>query len=161
MVRGALNTHFDSYIANSSCGVVWLRSGFIRRLYGPRTLNGVQDEHVPFVSGCIFGPSGNGENDTSGECGQRLRIPLFSIDHLEAALWRSGIRSNGGSHQAAYELLTTLAENQLRLGQSAILDCVAGHERTRTHWKNVAHQCGAKFRGVECICSMLVCTETG
>jgi predicted kinase len=50
-------------------------------------------------------------------------------------------------------LLTTLAEQQLRLGQAAILDSVAGREVIRRQWRELASQSGADFRVVECICS--------
>jgi len=39
------------------------------------------------------------------------------------------------------------------LEQSAILDSVAGQERTRAAWRNVAQRYAAAFRVIECICS--------
>jgi predicted kinase len=54
----------------------------------------------------------------------------------------------------AYDLLTTLADGQLQLGQSAILDCVVGIERIRATWRDLAAQHAAVFRVVECVCSV-------
>jgi len=65
----------------------------------------------------------------------------------------SGIGREANSGWAAYDLLTTLAENQLRLKQSAILDSVATFERIRSNWRFLAAQYGAAFRVVECVCS--------
>jgi predicted kinase len=82
-----------------------------------------------------------------------LRAPVFSKDELEATLWRAEIRRDANSGWAAYELVTALAEGQLRRGQSAILDSVATLERIRSPWRALAVRYGAVARVVEAICS--------
>jgi predicted kinase len=82
-----------------------------------------------------------------------LNIPAFAKDRLEAALWRSGITRELNSGWAGYELLTVLAESQLRLRQSAILDCVLAKEDLRRRWRELAAQHGAGFFPIECVCS--------
>jgi len=82
-----------------------------------------------------------------------LQCPVFGKDWLEASLTRSRIGRDMNSGWAAYELLTTLAENQLRLKQSAILDSVATFESIRSAWRSLVTQYGAVFRVVECVCS--------
>jgi len=54
---------------------------------------------------------------------------------------------------AGYELLTVLAERQLMLGQSVILDSVAGSQTIRRTWHQLAEQYKAGWRVIECICS--------
>jgi predicted kinase len=54
---------------------------------------------------------------------------------------------------AGYELLTVLAERQLILGQSAILDSVAASQSIRRTWSRLAGRYEADFRVIECICS--------
>lgn len=54
---------------------------------------------------------------------------------------------------AGYELLTTLAQRQLMLGQSVILDSVAASATTRSTWSQLAEQYHADCRVIECICS--------
>jgi hypothetical protein len=49
--------------------------------------------------------------------------------------------------------LTTLAERQLLLGQSIILDSVASRQSIRDTWLQLAEQYGADCRVIECICS--------
>ena len=55
--------------------------------------------------------------------------------------------------QAGYELLTTLAQRQLSLGQSAILDSVLSWESTRRRWRNIAADYCAGWFVIECVCS--------
>jgi predicted kinase len=101
------------------------------------------------------GLPGTGKSTLAEASGRALGWPVFIKDRLEAALWRSGItRDVGrGSGWAGYELLTVLAEQQLRLGQAAILDSVAPRGGLRRQWRELATQSGAAFRVVECLCS--------
>src|SRR6266436_3844365 len=62
----------------------------------------------------VTGPPGTGKSTFAEYAAQLLGCPVFSKDWLEASLWRSGIGRDTNSGWAAYELLTTLAENQLR-----------------------------------------------
>jgi hypothetical protein len=57
-------------------------------------------------------------------------------------------RANRGP--AAYALLRMLAERQLNLGQSAILDGMFGSEGVRTDFRHLASSRGAAWAGVEC-----------
>lgn len=88
------------------------------------------------------GIPGTGKSTRAEEAAALLNCPLFAKDRLEAALWRSGIGNEANSGWAAYELLTTLASEQLRRGQSAILDSVATIEPIRARWH------AARDRGV-------------
>jgi predicted kinase len=103
----------------------------------------------------VAGLPGTGKSTLAEGLGRALACPVFAKDWLEAALWRSGVGREQGSGWAGYELLTTLAERQLRLGQSAILDCVAGREPLRRQWRGLAERYGARFQPVECVCADL------
>jgi len=52
-----------------------------------------------------------------------------------------------------YDLLTVLAERQLRLEQSVILDSVASTISIRNIWRDLAQRYKADWRVIECICS--------
>jgi predicted kinase len=110
---------------------------------------------MPSVLIIFSGLPGTGKSSLAEAAGRALGWPVFTKDRLEAALWRSGIsRDVGrGSGWAGYELLTTLAEQQLRLGQAAILDSVAGREVIRRQWRELGVRSGANFRVVECVAS--------
>jgi predicted kinase len=99
------------------------------------------------------GLPGAGKSSIAEPVGRELGIPVFAKDWLEAALRRSGADQHLKLGYAGYELLTTLAERQLRFGQSAILDSVAGLERLREPWRKMAASCGATWRVIECLCS--------
>jgi predicted kinase len=99
------------------------------------------------------GLPGTGKSALAAATGRELHTPVFSKDYLEAALWRSGIPRELKSGWASYELLTTLAEGQLRLGQSAILDSVASTESIRQQWRELSIKHHASFVAIECVCS--------
>jgi predicted kinase len=103
------------------------------------------------------GLPGTGKSCIAEPVGRRLGIPVFTKDWLEAALKRSGLQRDEKDapllRYAGYELLTALAQRQLSLGQSAILDCVVGLEKTREQWRKLAATHQADWYVIECICS--------
>ena len=99
------------------------------------------------------GLPGTGKSTLADEAAALLGCPLFANDQLEAALRRSGIGADANSGWAAVELLTTLVSEQVRRGQSAILDTVATFERMREPWRALAREHDAHLRIIECVCS--------
>jgi predicted kinase len=81
---------------------------------------------------------------------------VFAKDWLEATLVRSGLvpfNPDKPLGSAGYQLLTLLAERQLMLGQSVILDSVASTHSIRKTWKDLSEHYHAKFLVIECVCS--------
>ena len=101
----------------------------------------------------VGGLPGTGKSTIAAHASQLLGATLLSKDVLEAALWRSGIDRAAGSGWASYEQLTSVAESQLRLAHSVVLDSVATNERIRTAWRDLAASRGARFVAIECVCS--------
>jgi len=102
------------------------------------------------------GLPGTGKSTLAEAVGKELGIPVFAKDWLEGTLLQSGLKPTIEDKPlgfAGYELLTVLAERQLILGQSVILDSVAGPEPIRSTWRQLARQYGAYWRVIECICS--------
>jgi predicted kinase len=102
------------------------------------------------------GLPGTGKSMLAETIGRRLGIPVFAKDWLEAVLLQNGLKPTQKEKSlgyVGYELLTTLAERQLMLGQSVILDSVAGIAAVRKRWKDLAHQYHAEWRVIECLCS--------
>jgi predicted kinase len=103
------------------------------------------------------GLPGTGKSSLAEAVGRKLAIPVFAKDWLEGVLVRCELQPATEAAPslgfAGYELLTTLAERQLRLGQSVILDCVAGPQAIRAEWQALAAQYGAGWRVIECLCS--------
>jgi predicted kinase len=101
----------------------------------------------------VGGLPGTGKSSLADELASHLHAPVFAKDRIEASLWRDGVKAEQGSWTIAEHLLTTLAGEQLRHGQSAILDTVARTLDSRTVWRETAHEFGAEFRVIECVCS--------
>lgn len=102
------------------------------------------------------GLPGTGKSALAEALGRELGIPIFAKDWLEAALLQCELVPGNEAKplgSAGYQLLTVLAERQLMLGQSAILDSVASTESIRLSWKQLAAAYGAEWRVIECTCS--------
>ena len=102
------------------------------------------------------GLPGTGKSMLAETLAKHLRIPVFAKDWLEASLLRSGLAPTVSEKPlgfAGYDLLTTLSECQLMLGQSVILDSVAGTGTIRKTWRQLAKQYKANWLVIECFCS--------
>jgi len=102
------------------------------------------------------GLPGTGKSTLAEAVGKTFGIPVFAKDWLEATLLRSDLKPTHADKSlgfAGYELLTILAERQLMLGQSVILDSVAASQTIRNTWYQLAQQYRALCRVIECICS--------
>lgn len=102
------------------------------------------------------GLPGTGKSMLAESLGKQLVIPVFARDWLEASLLRSRLTPAMTEESlgfAGYHLLTTLAERQLMLSQSVILDSVASTETIRNTWRELAKQFNADWRVIECFCS--------
>jgi predicted kinase len=101
------------------------------------------------------GLPGAGKSSIAEVVARKLGIPVFAKDWLEATLVRcqlQPIEHGPPLGSAGYELLTTLAERQLQLGQSVILDSVASTLSIRMTWRALAQSYQAEWRVIECIC---------
>jgi predicted kinase len=102
------------------------------------------------------GLPGAGKSSIAEAVARELGIPVFAKDWLEATLIRGELQpAEGGPPlgSVGYQLLTTLAERQLQLGQSVILDSVASTLSIRAEWRALAQTYQAEWRVIECVCS--------
>jgi predicted kinase len=99
----------------------------------------------------VSGLPGSGKSTVADGLSRSLSIPVFSIDPIEAAMWRNGIaRDQTGI--AAYEVAAALADEQLRLGHSVIVDAVNPIEAPRQGWRNLAAKYRPDLKIIECVC---------
>jgi predicted kinase len=99
---------------------------------------------------------GTGKSTIAEAVGKELGIPVFAKDWLEGALKNSNLVTATTEKylgSAGYTLLTVLAERQLMLGQSVILDSVTSTASIRLAWKNLCRKYEADWRVIECVCS--------
>jgi predicted kinase len=102
------------------------------------------------------GLPGTGKSMLAENLARNLTVPVFAKDWLEATILRSGLTFAVIENQlgiTSYNLLTTLAERQLMLDQSVILDSVASTTAIRDTWRQLANQYRAEWRVIECFCS--------
>ncbi len=102
------------------------------------------------------GLPGTGKSALAEAVGRELGTPVFAKDWLEATLLRSKVVPAETEKQlgsVGYELLTVLAECQLGLDQSVILDSVASTESIRNTWRDLGKKYNADWRVIECVCS--------
>jgi predicted kinase len=103
----------------------------------------------------MSGPPGVGKSALADALGRHLGAPVMSVDPIEAAIWRSGIRPSFETGVAAYEVAAALARHQLTLGMHVIGDAVNAVEVARESWRQAARDAGAPWRVVEVVCSNL------
>lgn len=99
---------------------------------------------------------GTGKSTLAEAVGRELGVSVFAKDWLEATLLRCELIQGNPDKPlgfTAYELLTVLANRQLSLKQSVILDSVTATESIRILWRDLVNQCGGEWRVIECICS--------
>jgi predicted kinase len=109
-------------------------------------------EKIPPTLIVLSGLPGSGKTVLAEGLSRALSIPLFSIDPIEAAMWRAGLaKSETGI--AAYEVAQALADEHLRLRHSAIVDAVNPVEAPRAVWRNLAAKHRVPLKIIECVCA--------
>jgi predicted kinase len=74
---------------------------------------------------------GAGKSTIAEHVARMLHGSLIAKDVVEATLWRSGVGREANSGWVGYELLGSLADAQLRVGGSVVVDSVAAYDRLR------------------------------
>jgi predicted kinase len=100
----------------------------------------------------LSGLPGSGKSTVADGLSRALSVPVFSIDPIEASMWRSGL-AKAQTGIAAYEVAIALAEEHLRLGHSVIADAVNPVEAPRAAWRNLAAKYRADLKIIECVCA--------
>ena len=100
----------------------------------------------------LSGLPGSGKSTLAEGLSRILSFPVFSVDPIEAAMWRSGL-SKQSTGIAAYDVAIALADEHLRLGHSVIVDAVNPVEAPRAAWRSLAAKYRADLKLIECVCT--------
>jgi predicted kinase len=100
----------------------------------------------------LSGLPGSGKTALAEDLSRALSVPVFSIDPIEAAMWRAGLPKTE-TGLAAYEVAQALADEHLRLRHSVIVDAVNAVEAPRAVWRTLAAKYRANLKIIECVCS--------
>jgi predicted kinase len=101
----------------------------------------------------LAGLPGVGKSTFARALGRSLRAPVLSVDPIEAALLRSGIDRAQPTGLAAYVVAAALAERQLEIGLTTIVDAANYVEPGRQMWRELAAQRSVPLRWIELLCS--------
>lgn len=101
----------------------------------------------------VSGLPGSGKSTLATRLAAALRASLYSVDQIEATLWRSGIGPEQRSGYAAYDLLAVLSQQALRQGRSVLVDAVSAYEEIRDMWRVAAEETASELHVIHCVCS--------
>lgn len=101
----------------------------------------------------VCGLPGSGKSTLSERISKKLGWPVFSVDPIESAILKSGIERGFETGLAAYMVAETLADEQLKLGHSTIVDAVSAVDESKQMWRSLAAKHKAELVIIEVHCS--------
>jgi len=101
------------------------------------------------------GLAGTGKTTLANAIARELVIPVISFDYfINYALPRHVMTDPGNwTNQDVFEMMNKLAEQQLALGVSVILDAVYFSQEARDSVRAIAEKHSARFRVIHTVCS--------
>lgn len=99
------------------------------------------------------GLPGAGKSTIADVLGEKLGIPVISVDPLESAILSAGIDSDQPTGLAAYLVAETLASSVMAPGNSVIVDAVNAVDPAREQWVALAARHGDAIKFIEVVCS--------
>jgi predicted kinase len=94
-----------------------------------------------------------GKSTIAEVVGNRLGMPVLSVDPIEAAILSAGIEAQQPTGLAAYLVAETMAEGVLAGGRGVVIDAVNAVEPAREQWVKLAARQNAVLRFIELVCS--------
>jgi predicted kinase len=101
----------------------------------------------------LSGLPGTGKTVLAAAVARQLGAVLLSVDPVDSALAAEGVRERGAAGRAAYAVVGALAEQNLALGATVVVDAVNAVGEAKTFWIELARQSGARLLAVETILS--------
>lgn len=94
-----------------------------------------------------------GKSTIAEVVGNRLGLPVLSVDPIEAAILSAGIDAEQPTGLAAYLVAEAMAESVLAGGRGVVIDAVNAVEPAREQWLRLAARQNAVLRFIEVTCS--------
>lgn len=101
----------------------------------------------------LSGLPGSGKSTLAEAIAKKLRLPIFSVDPIEASIIKANIPKSFETGHAAYLVAATLAEEQCKLGNSVVIDAVNAEEEAKDVWRELSKNCDAMLVIIECFTS--------
>ncbi|CAN5488629.1 AAA family ATPase [soil metagenome] len=95
----------------------------------------------------------SGKSTIAEVIGNRLGIPVLSVDPIEAAILGAGIDVTQPTGLAAYLVAEAMAEGVLASGSGVVIDAVNAVEPARDQWVRLAARQEVTLRFLEVVCS--------
>jgi predicted kinase len=94
-----------------------------------------------------------GKTLVASEVARRLGAVLLSVDPVDSALAATHVSEAGPPGLAAYAVIGALAEENLILGSTVVVDAVNAVGDAKTWWIDLSRRSGARLLAVEVVCS--------
>jgi predicted kinase len=99
----------------------------------------------------VSGLPGTGKSTLSEKIASHLELPIFSVDPIESAIIKAGIKKSFETGYAAYLVAEKLTEEQVKLGNAVIIDAVNAEDEAKQVWIDCATNLGIPLVVIECI----------
>jgi predicted kinase len=101
----------------------------------------------------LSGLPATGKTVLAAAVARELGAVLLSVDPVDSALTTAGVHETGTPGLAAYAVVGAMAEQNLALGTTVVVDAVNAVGEAKTFWIELARRTGARLLAVETILS--------
>ena len=101
----------------------------------------------------VSGLPGTGKSSIAEGIGRHRGAPVLSVDPIESAMVRAGLRPTFETGLAAYLVAEVLADQHLASGLDVVIDAVSSVDEAREWWRTLARNHGATLKVIVCIVS--------
>jgi predicted kinase len=101
----------------------------------------------------VAGAPGAGKSTLAEGLARELRAAVFSMDWQLGALTQFRVLTDENQTPLAEMMLVGALARQLQVGLDVVLDATGHEVEARARYQRVTESLGARFVGVECVCS--------